>query len=138
METGGSHGSSVKTLDATACTGNTQMPLYKSAYANLNDDLQAGSEQKPATRRDDQREGESLCMDTSMVAGHAGEEPVMGDKVILKIRVTIPSLKMIPHFQNFTAAINLMVAMWIFQNRMQKNVPLVITWSKRKVTNYYL
>jgi hypothetical protein len=55
-----------------------------SAYVNLNDDLQAESERKLATWREDQRAGESLRMDTSTAAGHAGEEPVVVDKEILK------------------------------------------------------
>jgi hypothetical protein len=60
------------------------MPLYKSAYVILKDDLQAESEWKPAAWREYQREAELICTDTSTEAGHAGEASVMGDKEILK------------------------------------------------------
>ncbi len=69
METGGSHHTSTRTLNATAHNA-SGTPLYKPAYINLNDDLKADSERKPTAWREDKREGESLCADTSMVVGH--------------------------------------------------------------------
>ncbi len=55
-------------------------PLYKTVYINLNDDLQAESERKPAARREKQSENESfLRTDTSTEAGYTKEGPVMGD-----------------------------------------------------------
>jgi hypothetical protein len=54
------------------------------AYINLNDDLKAESEHKLTAWREEQREKESLCVDTSMVASHTKEGPVTNDGEILK------------------------------------------------------
>ncbi len=72
IETGSSHQTSANTLDASACTA-SRTPLYKSAYVNLNDDLLAESECKTVAWREEQREEESHCKSTSMVAGHTKE-----------------------------------------------------------------
>ncbi len=53
-------------------------------YINLNDNLKAESDHKPTAQREEQREGESLCVDTSMVAGHTKEGPAANDGEILK------------------------------------------------------
>ncbi len=76
MESGGSHQSSTKTLEATACIGNM---LNKLAYVNLNDDLLAGSKHKPVVWRVEQREGGSLHTITSMVVDNTMEGRVMAD-----------------------------------------------------------
>jgi hypothetical protein len=94
METGGSHHTSTRTSNRNA----SRTQLYKRAYIDLNDDLRAESEHKPTAQREEQREGESLCADTSMVAGHSKEGPGMSDGEILKIRVTLPSFKKMPLF----------------------------------------
>ncbi len=52
----------------------TSTCLYKSVYVNLNDDLNAESERKPAAWREGQRKGESARMDTGTMASHAREE----------------------------------------------------------------
>jgi hypothetical protein len=82
MEPGGSHPTSTWTSTARNASGT---PLYKTAYVNLNDDLQAESEQKPAAWREEQSERESsLRTDTSTEAGYTKEGPAMGDSQILK------------------------------------------------------
>jgi hypothetical protein len=54
-------------------------------YINLNDDLQAESEWKPAARREEQSERESsLRTDASMEAGYTKEGLAAGDGEILK------------------------------------------------------
>jgi hypothetical protein len=84
METGGFHHTSTRTSNSTARNASGTL-LYKTAYVNLNDDLQAESELKPTARREEQREGESsLCTDTSTEAGHTKEGPATGDGEILK------------------------------------------------------
>ena len=69
--------------NATARTV-SRAPLYKVEYVNLNDDLKAESEHKLTAWREEQREKESLCVDTSMVASHTKEGPVTNDGEILK------------------------------------------------------
>jgi hypothetical protein len=86
MEFGGSRQSSIKTSDATAHTGNSQMPLYKLAYAYLSKGMLAENEWKPAAQRKVQREGESLHTCTSMALGNTKEGLVTGENVILKIK----------------------------------------------------
>ncbi len=56
---------------------------HPSSY-NLDADLKAESERKPAVWREDQREGNPLCTDTSMVASHTRQGTVMSAKEILK------------------------------------------------------
>jgi hypothetical protein len=54
MEHGRSHPMSTRTSNTTA-RNTSGTPLYKTAYINLNDDLQAESEHKPTDRREEQR-----------------------------------------------------------------------------------
>ena len=84
VEPGSSHPTSTRTANTTARNA-SGTPLYKTAYINLNDDLRAESERKPAGRREEQREGDSsLRTDTSTGAGLTKEGPATGDGEILK------------------------------------------------------
>ncbi len=56
MEAGSSHPTSTQTSSTTAHNA-SGTPLYKTAYVNLNDDLQAETECKPTDRREEQ----SVC-----------------------------------------------------------------------------
>jgi hypothetical protein len=61
--------------------------LYKTPYINLNDDLRAESEHKSASRREEQREGESsLRTDTSTGVGYTKEGLATSDGEILKTK----------------------------------------------------
>jgi hypothetical protein len=96
MESEIPHHSSTKTLEGTA--RNMLMPLYKSAYVNLNDDLLAESERKLVAWREEQREGDLLCYSTSTAVGNAMEGMVMGDNAILKNKVTLTNFKKMLQF----------------------------------------
>ncbi len=85
METGCRHQTSTKTSNATDHDA-SRTPLYKTVYINLNDDLKAESECKSTAWREEQREGESLCADTSMLVGHTKKRLVTSDGEILKNR----------------------------------------------------
>ncbi len=75
MEPGSSHPTSTRTSSTTACNP-SGAPLYKIAYINLNDDLQAETERKPTDWTEEQSEREpSLRTDTSTEAGHTKEGP---------------------------------------------------------------
>jgi hypothetical protein len=81
-EPGGSHPMSTRTSTTHNASGT---PLYKTAYINLNDDLQAESKRKPATQREEQSEREFfLCTDASTEAGYTKEGPATGDGQTLK------------------------------------------------------
>jgi hypothetical protein len=92
IESGGSHQTSTMTLNVTAHTTSRTL-LYKPAYVNLNNDLKAESECKPTAQREEQREGESLHVDTSTVASYTKEGLVASDGEILKIKSILPSFK---------------------------------------------
>jgi hypothetical protein len=86
MEPGNSHPTSTRTVNTTA-QNTSGTPLYKTAYINLNDDLRAESERKPAGRREEQREGESsLRTDTSTGVGYTKEGLATSDGKILKTK----------------------------------------------------
>jgi hypothetical protein len=86
MEPGSSHPTSSRTANTTARNA-SGTPLYKTAYLNLNDDLRAESERKPAGRREEQREEESsLRTDTGMGVGHTKEGLATSDGEILKTK----------------------------------------------------
>ncbi len=84
VEPGSSHPTSTRTANTTARNA-SGTPLYKTAYINMNDDLKAESERKPAGQREEQREGESsLRTDTGTGVGHTKEGLAMSDGEILK------------------------------------------------------
>jgi len=84
MEAESCHPTSTRTSSTTACNP-SGAPLYKIAYINLNDDLQAETEHKPTDWREEESERESLLrMDTSTETGHTEEGLVTGDGEILK------------------------------------------------------
>ncbi len=86
MEPGSSHPTSTRTANTTARNA-SGTPLYKTAYINLNDDLRAESERKPAGRREEQREGESLLhTDTGTGVGYTKEGLATSDGEILKTK----------------------------------------------------
>ncbi len=71
-------------FDGTEDEPDTESEGSHTGSYNLNDDLKAESELKPATQREGQREESSVCRATGTAASRTREDTITLDKEILK------------------------------------------------------